>query len=561
LTFHPNSYCRTIFDENEVDVIFNLFQHLIDSCIRYPASSPLDIQFQSNSLIPIQSSRLKLAAGGGKKSERESSNDNFSLSPVETTIQNLLGLFCNVPRARITRDTTIYHLGIDSIGAIQFASKLSAQTKKRFLAADILGNPKVSDLALMVEQSTEKQTAATLEHDFTSFETQYMDPICKELYIDAQTVEAIRACTPVQAGLIAQFMQSGSTYVNFLTYSLDGEWGLERLQSALVTVANHHSILRCGFAALDHIRYSYAMIIYKAVDDGMVTVNGERKSSAFDLAQWRRDATAVFHKNLHMPPWRALFVQSTNRIEMHLALCHAVYDAQCLRMLLNDLSFVYNGGLLPPPIPLDPVIGNILASNNSKSEEGFWRTQLGEGVIGESLTNKFPDLCVTRTNSRQKEVYERVCSMSMDTLEALCKAGGITIQAAGQAAWARILSAYLSESVVTYGLVLSGRDALPGYEDVMFPCIVTVPTITRTTPNTSRLLSDIMHFNSQVRRFQFSSLRDIARWSGRSNETLFDTIFSFQKFPGTKPALDWQLTEEYATDEVSTFRKYHIVDT
>lgn len=532
---------------------------MIESCIRYPASSPLDIKPEAHSFWPIEPSRFKKIAGRERNSGSVVSSNNLSFSPTETTIRDLLGLFCNVPRERITRDTTIYHLGIDSISAIQFASRLSAHTKKRFLAADILGNPKVSDLESLLQGSIEKQTRPDLEYDFTSFEDMYMNALSKELYLDVEMVESVRPCTPVQTGLIAQFIQSGSTYVNFISYSLDGKFDLENLRSALITVANHHSALRCGFAAVDHAKHSYAMIIYKSVASDIVkTINGDIKSSGIDITQWRGDSTMEFHKKLYFPPWRALLIHSSTGIEMHLALFHAIYDAQSLQVLLHDLSSVYRGEALPQAIAVDPVIGNILSSGNSKGEEDFWRSQLGEGIVGEQLTNKFPDLTVTRTHFTLKEVYERPCSAPMKELESFCKAGGITLQAAGQAAWTRLLSSYLSESVVTYGLVLSGRDALPGYENVMFPCIVTVPVTTRSIPNTSRLLRNIMDFNSQVRPYQFSSLRNITRWSGRSNETLFDTIFSFQRFPGTKLALDWQLKDEYATDEVRTFGHYQI---
>jgi ferricrocin synthase len=526
-----------------------MYNASVISCIKHPASSPYDIDFQSETLIPLSPDRLKIPTVRSNGSPSVTPSTRFSTT--ELMIINILSTFSDVPERVISKDTTVYHLGIDSISAIQLASKLSKRAGKRCLASDILRNPRLSDLAAFIERPENRQDSLHQTYDFLAFQKQNLMQLTKNLELRPETIHVIRPCTPLQEGLIAQFLQGTGTYVNFMSYKLNSEIKIRRMVNALLEVANRNAILRTGFAEVDHPKHEYAMVIHREIPSTVIeALSSEDLSLTKDLGQWRENAVSEISEALHLPTWRALVVPSDGGILLHFAIFHAVYDAQSLQLVLNELSSIYNRQQLDVPLPLDPMIDVILSLGATRDAETFWRSQLGEGMMGESLTNKFPDLAVLRTNIAAKEVCEQTCSIPLKDLESHCRVGGFSLQAAGQAAWARILSSYLSEPIVTFGTVLSGRDALPGYEKVMFPCIVTIPTPVRTGPNTQRVLNSVMEFNSEVRRFQFSSLRDIARWSGRPNETLFDTIFSFRKFSDARPALDWKLHEDIATDEV-----------
>jgi hypothetical protein len=126
---------------------------------------------------------------------------------------------------------------------------------------------------------------------------------------------------------------------------------------------------------------------------------------------------------------------------------------------------------------------------------------------------------------------------------------GYSIQAVGQAAWARILSAYLGEESVCFGVVLSGRDAIPDADLVAFPCLITVPFgFTMTDKTNDALVQAAMRFNSSVRKHQLNRISDIQRWTKR--DVLFDTIFAYQKTIDESAVPQWEVIEEISTDEV-----------
>jgi hypothetical protein len=123
------------------------------------------------------------------------------------------------------------------------------------------------------------------------------------------------------------------------------------------------------------------------------------------------------------------------------------------------------------------------------------------------------------------------------------------VQAVGQAAWARILSGYLGEESVCFGVVLSGRDMTPEADRVAFPCLVTIPFGTTVTDKSNdELVQDAMLFNKSVRKHQFNRLRDIQRWTNL--DVLFDTIFAYQKTSGSRLKSGWEVLEEISSDEV-----------
>jgi hypothetical protein len=121
----------------------------------------------------------------------------------------------------------------------------------------------------------------------------------------------------------------------------------------------------------------------------------------------------------------------------------------------------------------------------------------------------------------------------------------------GQAAWARVLSTYLCEDDVRFGIVLSGRDGVVGADQAVFPCLVTVPFgVSCSQKMNSQLVQDAMTFNSSVRSHQFCRLADIQKWT--KSDALFDTIFAYQKIFVQESNTAWRVLEDVATDEVKS---------
>ncbi|OCK85807.1 acetyl-CoA synthetase-like protein [Lepidopterella palustris CBS 459.81] len=481
----------------------------------------------------------------GKPTEDEHSD----WSQIEKSIGDIFATLSRTPVERIQRRTTIYQLGLDSISAVQVAAQLRKMGYQAS-ASDVLENPSCADLAAKLEKMTGFLGTNTQSYDFASFEDSVRTEICSSFEIRPEAIESLRPCTPLQKGFIAKFLQSeGRMYFNYLQLKLDQDVDLSRLHTAWKGAMQKHQMLRTGFAHVKNANHSFAMIIYTSLAINLPLDAEERgRDSTIDTDQWLRSTASQTLKFLHKPPWRVRIVENCNCIYIHLAIFHALYDGHGLQTILQDVAAIYRGQSGFPAQRIEPVLGEILNASNPEDEtlHEYWR-EWTKGVY----PTHFPSLSPLRSRRTSNEVIIKSCKKSKSELEAGCRTANITLQAAGQAAWARLLSAYIGEPTVTFGVVLSGR-MNENAESVVFPCITTVPIVCRTNQSNRSLLTQIMAFNSSVQKYQFTALTEIQRLAGHPDEPLFDTIFAYQKLADEKPPSDpWKLVQEKASVEYS----------
>lgn len=242
---------------------------------------------------------------------------------------------------------------------------------------------------------------------------------------------------------------------------------------------------------------------------------------------------------------------------MHIVMFHGLYDAHSLHLILRALQYELQSPderqSAPKPLGfIQDVLNSLLvtslpecighAESRNDPTAAFWRDQLKDAP-----TTRFPCLSPLHSNSGRMGHEDMVCSLTISTLEKECQKGGFTAQAAGQTAWACLLSAYIGEATVVFGTVLSGRDINPAADNIAFPTIVTVPTVIRTDGEIETILSTVMSFNAEVRRHQFAPISAIQRWTDQGSETIFDTIFALQK--STQPNVPFEVAEDVSTAE------------
>jgi amino acid adenylation domain-containing protein len=263
----------------------------------------------------------------------------------------------------------------------------------------------------------------------------------------------------------------------------------------------------------------------------------------FRADKWRVEAADEALHHLQSPPWRAVCVNHGGEKTMYLAIHHALYDAQSLHSLLKDLSELLAGRRPTPTSPLEDVVQDILIQERDiGSRESFWKRQAGDVVI-----NFFPTLTPLKEESRAILVDSLSSHHSFTDIERLLRGSGSTMQGAVQAAWTRILSSYLGESPVTFGVVLSGRNS-EATKDAVFPCISTLPVVSSNRSSNKELLQSMMEYSGQLYKQQHTPLSKIQRWLGHPGSRLFDTLVVYQKrADGEERSLPWKTVGDQAT--------------
>jgi amino acid adenylation domain-containing protein len=464
---------------------------------------------------------------------------------IETHIKEVFARLSKTPLQEIYPTTSIYQLGLDSISAFQVAAALR---KKGYMAnaVDVLKHMNCVDIATHLDSHT-SWDQDVVSFDFESFDQKFRPHLLQTCGIKSEDVEAIRPCTPIQKGMISQFItKDGAVYLNYLRLQLNEDMDRVRMKEAWTSVMERHPMLRTGFGHIKDSKVPFAMICYTPKACSVPWYEGKDNRPTDTAETWLHKLRRQTITHLHQPPWYIRVLEMNGNTYLDLAIFHALFDATSLRAIFSDVSTSYQAANLIPTTPLDPVLSRILheSSDQSAQHNEFWE-RLGMNAT----STRFPNLAPLRYDPEPPSVLVKKCTTSLSQFENGCRASNITLQAAGLASWASLLSAYTGEPSVTFGVVLSGRN-FEATESAVFPCITTVPYVCTISDDKASMLKDIMNSSAEIQQHQFTPLNEIQRIMGFSNEILFDSIFAFQKLSNDVDHKDpWITIDENATTE------------
>ena len=329
---------------------------------------------------------------------------------------------------------------------------------------------------------------------------------------------------------------------------LDPNISIEKLKHAWKATQQNFEMLRTGFVEVEDKTTTFAMVTYGKENSSLPWFYQDDIQDAH-LQQSQERVRTDIYSDLKCPPWQLTYSNFESKKCLQLSALHAIYDALSMRIILNNVNNLYNEVDVPSESPIEPVLGRNLdfSSGCSRAQSDFWR-----GLLSGAHLTRFPNLTPSRVDSTASITATGTCSWPLSRLEGNCKELSVSLQAAGQAAWARVLSAYLGEPAVTFGLVLSGRLMEDNAERVVFPCISTLPMHCQLKGNNQELLSEVSSNTKQLLKFQSTPLSTIQRLIERPREPLFDSLFAYQKieYSDTDHRPPWTVVEETATSDV-----------
>ena len=511
----------------------------MEECLAHPSShiltplkTPPEWQNQIALLTPTPSAtETPITTPASSDYDRNWSNE-------ELIVRSVLSKLVNIPQEKIERHMPIYRFGLDSIGAVQLASSL--RRENRIIATSaIMANPTLAGIASHIKADAEEEVVQ--HYDFEGFQRSVTSDLTSVADIP-NPPEAVLPCSPVQQGMISQFITSdGQHYFNFSSWSLDHNVDSDLLLQAWARLVACHPILRTGFVTVNHHDSSFAMVVYPPGATPIPVTKLQDRPA--DITQWRSESTQNALKSLHRPPWQvALVDDGSSQGTMHLAMHHALYDAHSLRILIHDLARIVKGenDIAAPSIQAS-LARIIKTSALLPDAEAFWRDQADKLVV-----NNFPTLTPLRVDKKKFPSISAVCRMSPDLLRHSAAEAGVTIQAALQGAWTRLLSSYHGETSVTFGVVLDGRPSEESRRSV-FPMISTLPVLAQNFESNQELLQSMLKYNASIRQFEQTPLSNIQRWLGLPDGALFDTILVYQVADTESDRLPWTVLDEAAS--------------
>ncbi|KAI0201600.1 putative non-ribosomal peptide synthetase [Astrocystis sublimbata] len=538
---------KSKFSLESLQLIGNIFTHILETCLKYPSShlitrQELPEQMQNDISYHFNAATRDSQASNTIPYETPLGRDAWS--PTELTVRRTLAKLAEIPEEKIERFTPIYRYGVDSITAIQLATLLRRQ-EVSISAIDVIENPTCAGIAGAINDAVEALIDES--HNFSSFRKEVEGGMLG-CGINFETVETVLPCTATQQGLLSQFLESGGQYYfNYSCWVLNRAASSEAMARAWSTLVSHHQILRAGFVPVNHPDSSFAMLVYMRSAFAAPVV--EFQTDSFDAQEWLSNATDVALNTMTQPPWRLAIVTSRdsnneNMLTIHLAMHHALYDAFTLQRLLHDLDELMSTGDQLEVERLDSHLSQYLGliHSNKRGAEVFWKKKAADFV-----SHRFPMMTTLYVTSAGSSRTSRICEVSSSLIRRAASQAEVTVQVALQAAWTRLLSTYVGEPRVAFGVVFDGRTTELARNSTL-PMITTLPVIAENVSSNSDLLQQMMLYNSELRRFQFTPMAQIQRSIG-TTEPLFDTILIYQAVDKSKRPLPFRSVKELASVE------------
>lgn len=469
-------------------------------------------------------------------------------SPLELQIRAAYSAISSTPEERIRKGTTIYRIGLDSISAIQVASRLRKEGFN-LQASDVMESPSCSELASVIQSRAQTPARTTPTFDFETFDKSHRAATLHSCGISSNEISSIRPCTAVQSGMLGQNLRSGGQeYFNHTFYKLERHPGRKNLQNAWSQVIKQHEMLRTGFVATEDHKNPFVMLTYKQPDSDLFSLDTRSEATNVDFSSCKELAFRSVEGKIHLPPWRWSLAEINGEVCLQFSAHHALFDAESLRLIMSDLQTALTGDNVSARQGIDGALSYIISKSQADPQEQktFWSQQLEGAPV-----TRFPNMAPIRNQSQGPTVISSTFGLPRSQLEGRCQEAGISMQSVGQAAWARILSAYTGEAQVTFGVVFSGRSA-PETAASPFPCITTLPVCSDASMKDSELLSSLMSYNAGIQKFQFTPLTDIQRYAELPNEALFDSLFAYQRpLSNELSHSSWQVVHEEASVELA----------
>lgn len=437
---------------------------------------------------------------------------------------------------------------MDSISAIQVATRLR---KEGFMlqASDVMESPTCSALASVMQSRSQTPAQSSPAFDLEAFDHRYRQLVLNSANVPEEKVQSVRPCTPVQSGMLSQYLHSGGQqYFNHTFYAVGGDIVVDKLKHAWSQVLARHEMLRTGFVSTDDSQNPFTMVTYKEfeIDELLMDNPSIIEQDAYKVCE--QTASDSVKDNLHLPPWRWSLLTVDGSSCMQFSAHHAIFDAESLRMMMSDLRSILRESDVPARQGIDNALSHILASSCDKQDgqRTFWSRKLQGAPV-----SRFPSLTPLRSSVNEPAIIDHVLKLRRSEIEACCQRLGVSMQSVGQAAWARLLSAYTGETHVTFGVVFSGRTASET-SDSPFPCITTLPVLSNAAVSDDQLLQDLMAYNAGIQKYQFTPMTDIQRYAELPNEALFDSLFVYQR-PLSNAASEapWEIVHEKASVEIA----------
>ena len=460
----------------------------------------------------------------GKSRVRLQTWDDSRWSSVESKMRDVAAEVCGISTQDISKGSSFFSLGIDSITAIRFARWLR-QSEIECSSADVMRHACIAALAEHIEgketvsKPNSKQQAGDLRNVITK----------TPLLTSHDAITQVYKCTPLQSSMLTQTLGSdGRLYAHHHTIRLSSKMDVLQLRKAWESLVVRTEIFRTSY------HFSKSADSWIAAVHRESPTSWEERSSIISLPGALNEITERFffrdETSFEQPPRKTTLLKHANETFLVVSMHHSLYDGYSIALIFEDLARIYNGTDLIPRPPFSDAAR--LISNDTTNAESFWLEKLQD--FGGSETSK--------AMISQVSELESTLNVDQQTVVQGCKRLGVTIQTVALLAFAKGLAFICGQRDVVFGHVVAGRSlGIPGVDAIIGPLFNTVPVrvvLDKTHVTNLSMVHDIQSFSGDSQAHQNASLSSVQKaWRKKvknDSTRIFDSIFVFQNAVNTE---------------------------
>ncbi|KAL3427025.1 hypothetical protein PVAG01_00534 [Phlyctema vagabunda] len=409
-------------------------------------------------------------------------------STVGKVLQGLWSQVLNLPIEEIGVQSSFLRLGGDSLSIMRLVTKARSHGLVLSTAA-VFRNPRLGEMEVLAKEVAPAAvddvgpfSMMGLNEDYSLGEL--LRTTSEKFHVQRDSIQDIYPCTALQVGLVALSLAQPGAYVAINVYRLPQSLDIALFRAACELVYSQNPILRTRIVDLD----SFGMC--QMVLDN--TIKWQTSESVEKHLQKERQTPIQLGSRLT----RFAIIDGHFIMTSH----HATYDGWSLSNYLEDIAIAYKNSIPEVRPPFKNFI-KYLQDFDYRAADAFWASKLID-----PNTAMFPRLPQPQYQVRADAfLTENVPLVRSSTSE-------ITTSTIIQAAWAIVASQYLDEHNVTFGVLVSGRNApVPGIEQMLGPTIATIPLQIEIEPSLSikEYLAQVQSDLIEVMKFEQTGLQRI----------------------------------------------------
>lgn len=395
--------CKSIArDARETEELINALDTVLQRILHNPDAPAIISDADGISVCGLPKfKRLQARFKNGAKKASKPIDEEWS--QTELNLRKALHEISNVSEEQIHKDSTIFHLGLDSILVLKLPALLKSYGIK-IRVSDILKHLTISSIAQSLQDVKIHEIECLDVDSIIAEATSSLDVSSAVNQItEIGEVQDVLPATAGQLYAIRRWQESrGALFYPSFTYSLPGQLDTQKLDNAWKKLLERHDILRTGFV---ETKSGVAQVVFKSPPNEVLY----------------ESHSTTLRKNLgdlRQPLLNLVVEKYADSTKLILVIHHALYDGISIQILIHDLTALYEGETLPAPEhTFRDFVARTVSSSQSSAQQR-WASY---------LANSLP-LHISQppsTNLQRTEVFHP--SLKISSLKTQARFSGVTV--------------------------------------------------------------------------------------------------------------------------------------